>query len=138
MQFGDYTVVSFSPQIGYNFNRYLNAGAGVNYSYYSEKYGGNQWKQTNNYFGFNLYARVYPLSFLVLQIQPEVYRAWETVEYRPTGEKSKTDKIVPAFLVGGGIRLGSVMAMIQYDIAQNSRSPYGDRLIYSVGYTFSF
>ncbi len=137
-QFGDYTLVNFSPQVGYNFTNYLNAGAGINYVYYSEKYDGNRYKQTNNYFGLNLYARLYPVSFLVLKIQPEVNRMWQKIEHRPTGVKETTEKLIPTFLVGGGLRLGPVTAMIEYDVAQNSNSPYGNRLFYSLGYTFNF
>lgn len=137
-QFGDYTVINFSPQVGYTFSQYLNAGAGINYVYYAKKYDNNQYKQTNNYFGLNLYAKVYPVSFLVLMVQPEANRMWRTIENRRTGDKAKTEKVVPTCLVGGGLRLGPVTAMIQYDLVQNENSPYGDRLFYSVGYTFNF
>lgn len=138
MQFGDYTAINFSPQVGYDFSKYLNAGGGVNYSYYSQKYDNKTYKQKNNYFGFNLYARLYPVSFLVLQIQPEIYRMWQSNEHLSTGSKVKTEKVVPTFLAGAGVRLGPVTAMLQYDVAQNDYSPYGNRLIYSVGYTFNF
>src|SRR5690349_1251602 len=33
-----YTLVNVSPQVGYRFNDYLAAGAGVNFIYSSEKY----------------------------------------------------------------------------------------------------
>lgn len=138
LQFGDYAVVNIAPQVGYNLTNSLNVGAGINYSYYSRKYGNKEWKQTNNYFGMNLYARLYPVSFLVLKIQPEVNRMWRTTKHLPTGEKEETEKVVPSFLVGGGLRIGPMTAMIQYDVAQNSHSPYGDKLFYSLGYTFNF
>ncbi len=138
LQFGDYTVVNVAPQVGYNFNKYLNAGAGFTYTYYSEKYDNRQLKQTNSYFGFNLYGRFYPIPYIVLMVQPEINRMWMTTEAIRTGVKEKSEKMVPVCLIGGGVRLGPVTAMLQYDIAQNNNSPYGNRLFYSLGYTFSF
>lgn len=139
MQFGDYTVVNFSPQVGYNFTNYFNAGAGINYTYYSRKYDDSDWrKQTNSYFGFNVYGKLYPLPFLVLMVQPELNRMWRTVELRGAGGKLKENEIVPSCLVGAGLRMGPVTAMIQYDVAQDDNSPYSNKIFYSVGYTFSF
>ncbi len=138
LQFGDYTLVNIAPQVGYNFSQYLNAGAGFTYSHYSQKYDNDQFKQTNNYLGFNLYGRFYPIPYIVLQVQPEINRMWRSVEYRVTNEKIKDEKFIPVCLVGAGVRLGPVTAMIQYDVAQNDDSPYGNRLFYSVGYTFGF
>lgn len=134
-QFGDYTLVNIAPQIGYNFSNYINAGAGFTYTHYSNKY--SSYKQTNNYFGANLYAKIYPIPYLVLMVQPEINRMWQTVEARPSGEKSKTEEVIPVCLVGGGVRFGPVTAMIQYDLVQNGDSPYGNKLFYSVGYAFS-
>jgi len=136
VQFGDYTLVNIAPQVGYNFNRYLNAGAGFTYTHFNDKYDG--WKQTNNYLGFNVYGKVYPIPYVVLLVQPEINRMWQTIENRANRNKTKEEEFVPVFLVGGGVRLGSVTAMIQYDVAQDENSPYGNRLFYSLGYTFSF
>lgn len=136
MQFGDYTVVNIAPQVGYNFNQYLNAGAGFTYTYYSDK--DNDWKEKNSYLGFNIYGKLYPIPYVVLLVQPEMNRMWRTIENKASHTKSKEEKFVPVLLVGGGLRLGQVTAMIQYDLAQDKNSPYGNRLFYNVGYTFSF
>jgi len=138
LQFGDYTVVNIAPQVGYNFSDYFNAGAGFTYTYYGEKYNHEQMKQTNSYFGFNVYGKFYPIPYVVLMVQPEINRMWRANKDLRTGYKDKKEEIVPVCLVGGGLRLGPMTAMIQYDVAQNSNSPYGNRLFYSVGYTFSF
>jgi len=129
-------MVNVAPQIGYDFSRYLNAGAGFSYSYFKEKHG--EYRETNNYLGFNLYAKVYPLPYIVLMAQPEISRMWQTLEQRTTNIKTKEEKFVPICLVGAGLRLGPVTAMLQYDVAQNDRSPYGNRIFYSVGYSFGF
>lgn len=138
MQFTDYTLINIAPQVGYNVTNKINVGVGLTYSYFSEKYDDDRYKRTNDYFGFNMYAKYYPLSFAVLTIQPEVSRMWKTVETLNNGAKSTSDKLVPTCLVGAGLRMGQVTAMLKYDLAQNSNSPYGNKLFYSVGYTFSF
>lgn len=138
LQFGDYTLINVAPQIGYNLGSKFNVGGGFTYTYFSEKYNNNQYKQTNSYLGFNLYAKLYPLPFLVVMVQPEANRMWKTVKDRRNDTKSSVDKMIPSCLVGVGLRLGSVTAMLKYDLAQNKDSPYGSRIFYSVGYTFGF
>lgn len=138
VQLGDYTLVNFSPQVGYNLTNRLNVGAGLMYTHYSNKYDFGRYKETGNYCGLNVYTKFYPLPYLVMMVQPELSRMWKTVKNQGTGEEWDTDKLIPACVVGAGFRLGAVTAMLQYDLAQNSDSPYGNKIFYSVGYTFSF
>jgi len=138
LQFGDYTLVNLSPQVGYNITSYLNAGAGFNYTHYSQKYNNKTMKLSSDYLGFNVYTAFYPIPYLVFKVQPEINRMWQTNETRASGNKVKTEEFMFVCLVGGGVRFGPVTAMIQYDVAQNEYSPYGDKVFYSVGYTFSF
>lgn len=137
LQFGDYTLINIAPQIGYDLTDYLNMGVGINYSHFSEKINRSSYKLSNNYLGMNAYVKLYPLPFIVLMAQPEINRMWMTIKY-DNGTKIEETKMVPTCLVGGGLRIGAMTAMIQYDLAQNSRSPYGSKLFYSVGYTFNF
>ncbi|GEM_PF-311724 len=134
LQFGDYTVVNISPQVGYDFSKYLTAGAGIGYTYFKEDFSNERW--TNSYLSFNLFGRFYPIDFLVIGIQPEISRMWQTLKVN--GESYNDNKFVPSFLVGGGFRYGGAIVMIQYDVVQDDFSPYGDRLVYTVGYTFNF
>jgi len=140
LQFGDYTVVNIAPQVGYNFSDKFNAGGGFSYSYYKEDFysGSEKWKDKRSYLGFNIYGRLYPVDFLVLMVQPEINRMWSTLEHDRTSEKIKESKFVPSLIAGGGIRLGAMTAMIQYDVAQNKNSPYGNNIFYSIGYMFGF
>lgn len=134
VQFGDYTVINVSPQVGYDFSKYFMAGAGFGYTYFQEDYYDYDYKAS--YLSFNLFGRFYPVEFLVIGIQPEISRMWQTIDY---GRDSfKDNKFVPSLLVGGGVRLGGMTAMIQYDVVQDKNSPYGDSFFYSVGYTFRF
>ncbi|MDU1903969.1 MAG: hypothetical protein E6772_04225 [Dysgonomonas sp.] len=138
LQFGDYTVVNIAPQAGYSFSDKFNAGGGFSYSYYKEDFYSNseKWKDKRSYLGFNLYGRLYPVDFLVLMVQPEINRMWSTLEHDRSSEKIKESKFVPSLIVGGGLRLGPMTAMIQYDVAQNKNSPYGNNIFYSIGYMF--
>lgn len=138
LQFGDYTLVNIAPQVGYNISPYVNAGAGFTYTHYGRKYDYSSLKETNNYLGFNVYGAFYPIPYIVLKVQPEINRMWQTIKERPSGAKETTEEFMFVCLVGGGVRLGPVTAMIQYDVAQNKYSPYGDKVFYSVGYTFGF
>lgn len=135
LQFGDYTVVGISPQVGYDFNKYFTAGAGLGYTYYKDKYYDYKWNAS--YLSFDLFGRVYPIEYIVLGIQPEISRMWQTVKWND-GYKQSESKFVPSFLVGVGLRFQGMIAMIQYDVVQDKNSPYGDNIFYSVGYTFRF
>jgi hypothetical protein len=135
LQFGDYTAIGISPQVGYNFSKYFTAGAGLGYTYFREKDYGDKWSR--HYVSFDVFARFYPVDYLVLSVQPEAARMWETFDFSE-GDTYKTEKFVPSVLIGGGFRFMGMIAMIQYDVVQDKYSPYGNSLFYSVGYAFNF
>ncbi|HCO68406.1 MAG TPA: hypothetical protein DIT04_11710 [Dysgonomonas sp.] len=138
LQFGSYTVVNIAPQVGYNFSNNFNAGAGISYSYYKDDfyYGNEKWDEKRHYAGFNLYARYYPIQYIVLSVQPEANRMWLTQEPKGNGEKYTENKFVPSVTVGAGVRFGPMMAMIKYDVVQDKFSPYGNSIFYSIGWGF--
>ena len=140
MQFGDYTTVNVAPQVGYSFNKYVNAGLGLTYTYYKDDFysDNDKYKSTRSYFGLNVYARFYPTDFLVFMVQPEGNRMWDTIKSDRTGDKRTKNEFVPSVVVGGGLRFGPVSAMLKYDVVQDDNSPYGNNIFYSVGYTFGF
>ncbi len=134
----DYMSVNVSPQLGYAFNRFFTAGVGISYNYYNY----SDINTTFNYAGLNVYGKVNPIRFIAIQVQPEVYYMWGDYS-----NHSKT-KVIPCVLVGAGFtvptgRSGGFSAMIYYDVVQYKSdginySPYGDQLVYSIGYTFGF
>src|SRR5262245_31300043 len=67
------TLINVSPQVGYRFNRHLAAGAGVNFIYSSYKYEWTspQYKEAYGVTGLNIFGRVYPIDYILLQLQPE-------------------------------------------------------------------
>lgn len=132
LQFGDYTVVNVSPQIGYRFSNYISAGAGMGYTYYYNNKGGFTSKE--HFLGLNLYSNFYPTSFLIFSVRPEISRMWLNEEVN--GVSYNDEKFVPSVVLGGGVRFGRVIAQVKYDVVQNTYSPYGNRLFYSVGFSF--
>lgn len=114
MQFGGYTTVDISPQVGYNFTNNFNAGAGISYSYFKDSWntvGGESFKEKRTYFGVNVYGRYTALNFLVLSLQPEIKR----MNRKVTPSDINESKIVPGVLVGASLRLGPVYAGVFYD-----------------------
>lgn len=147
LNFGNITIINVSPQLGYRFNRFLAAGAGVNgqYSSFRRRFANGQTASREQYgvAGLNVFGRVYPIQQILLQVQPEANYTWGKVrdfsiqqEYRLPGQ------IVPSVLLGAGGVIpagrGAFLAMVQYDILQNARSPYGNRPFYNFGYNMGF
>ena len=127
------TSLNISPQLGYRLTDSFTLGGGFNYAYY-------KWKSSDsrsNYLGLNAYAQLTPIRYLRLFVQPEVYRRWGR-----TAGISDEEKVFATLLVGGGVIVpvvrGGISMSVYYDVIQNENSPYRDRLIYSVGYTFFF
>ena len=136
LSFGNNTTsVVIAPQTGYAYDPRFSAGVGVNYSYY--RYSTSTYNSTKlNYMWFNVYGRIRPVQSIVLQVQPEFYRMWGT------SNGLSISQPVTTLLVGGGVTVplgnrGGILLMLYYDLVQNDYSPYGDRLFYSVGYTFA-
>jgi hypothetical protein len=149
LSFGNITIVNISPQVGYRFSRYFAAGVGVNGQYSSFKtvngYDGSTLsREEYGVAGLNIFGRFYPIEQIILQVQPEGNYVWGKVKYYDPAQEFKLDgKIVPSVLlgVGGAIPMGGAGAFIimgQYDILQNERTPYGNKVFFSFGYNFGF
>jgi hypothetical protein len=134
-----------SPQAGYRFNTHFAAGVGINFNYYSYKTfysGAFETKTRYGYTGLNIFGRVYPIPYILLQAQPELNYSWGSIKY---SDNSPTEKLkgqfVPSLLLGGGAAIptggnGALLLMLQYDILQESRSPYGNKAFFTMGYNF--
>lgn len=148
LQLGNFTFINFSPQVGYQFSDFITAGAGINYIYSSIRtrdFNGNVlWRENLGFAGANLFARLFPTDFLFVSIQPEVNYRWGNVRYRD-GRPDQTlpSAVVPTLLAGAGIVMGSggrpgrgTLISVQYDLAQDPRSPYGTRAFINFGFAF--
>jgi len=130
LAFGNSTAVVIAPQLGYIVNKYLTVGAGVNYTHLSND------DFSDNYLGFSVFGRVRPIPYIVLQLQPEIFRVWEKTKWN----NQTNSEMVPTFLIGGGVVIpmggrGGMSIMVNYDVVQNKHSPYHAGVFMSVGYT---
>jgi long-subunit fatty acid transport protein len=143
-----YSLVNVSPQVGYRFNQYLAAGAGVNFIYSSQKYvdfsGRDLYRYNYGVTGLNIFGRVYPIQQVFVQLQPEMNYTWGKVKYYQDNTSQKlSPKLVPSLLAGAGGAIpaggnGYFIIMIQYDLLQQDRSPYGNHAFFSFGYNVGF
>ncbi|HSK13389.1 MAG TPA: hypothetical protein VK907_09250 [Phnomibacter sp.] len=145
--FGDLTFINISPQVGYQFSRVITAGAGINYINTGIKYrdfnGRELYKETFGYAGLNLFTRVFPVEFLFAMVQPEFNYSWGKLKFPDGRPNVKLDGTwVPSLLVGAGAMLGGqggrggMMLSLQYDLAQDPRSPYGSNAFIAMGFAF--
>lgn len=147
LSFGNFTLINVSPQIGYRFNNTFAAGIGVNFQYSSfrTRYENSiyDYKESYGVAGVNMFGRIYPINFVLLQLQPELNYTWGKLRFYNGAQEQKLDgKIVPSVLAGAGAAIpagrGVFLAMLQYDLLQQERSPYGSRVFYNFGYNFGF
>ncbi len=145
VRFGDFTFVNISPQVGYRFTERLSAGGGVNFitsSTMSRTPSGDRlMKQGYGYAGLNLFGRVFPLSNVFVNVQPEMNHSWGRVRYyNGQADVKQPGAFVPVLLVGAGASIptgrGNIIAMYQYDLVGNDRSPYGRRPFLTFGFNF--
>ncbi len=145
--FGDFTFVRISPQVGYMFNRYFTAGAGVNFIYSSQKYysgtGQEVYSYNYGYGGLNIFARAFPVRFIMVGVQPELNYNWGKVNYKDSRIPDETlqGEFVPSLLLSGGLMIpsggrGGMMISVDYDVIQHSRSPYGPNAFVNIGFVF--
>jgi hypothetical protein len=145
MSFGDYTFINITPQVGYQFNQYFAAGAGVSFigsSFVQRDFNGNKiYKDSYYSSGLNVFGRVSPIRFLFLQLQPEINYTWgRTKFYNGQNELKLDGEFVPILLAGIGVVIpagrGALIGMLQYNLLQNDRSIYGNRPFVSFGFNF--
>jgi hypothetical protein len=83
--------------------------------------------------GFNVFGRVYPLQWFMLQLQPEInYLFGKQIYYGPPRQEYKLDAtIAPSLLAGAGLVFpggrGAFIISAFYDVFQNKKSPYGKK-----------
>jgi hypothetical protein len=145
MSFGSQTFINISPQVGYQFNQFFAAGTGINFissSYTYEDYNGNKlFKDSYGYAGLSVFGRVFPIPFLFASVQPEYNYSWgKTKFYNGQPDIKLNDAFVPVLLVGAGAAIpagrGRMIAMMQYDLIGDARSPYGRNIFFTFGYNF--
>jgi hypothetical protein len=144
LSFGSYTLINLSPQVGYRLSDYWAVGAGVNLLYSSIHYTyPYEYKDEYGATGLNIFGRVYPISNIMLQAQPELNYVWGSeIYYDGTPSLKLGHTFVPSLLLGGGIVIpagrGALLATLLYDVLQNPLSPYYGRAIFDLGFNIGF
>jgi hypothetical protein len=141
-------LVGANPYVAYALTNWLDAGIAVNFQYYSESpeatYSNSSYH--NTLLGGGIFLRVYPVSFIFAQVQPE--RNYITQKELLSGQPTETINYgVNSFLVGGGVKFGPSdsrswgFISVLFDVGGDQLSPYngpGNNLlpILRLGYNF--
>jgi hypothetical protein len=124
-------LIGANPYVAYALTNWLDAGVAINFQYYSESPEATYTNSSyhNTLLGGGIFARVYPISFIFLQVQPERNEIWqkELLSGQPT---EKISYGVNSFLVGGGVKFGPSgsrswgFVSVLFDLGGSSLSPY--------------
>lgn len=118
----NYTVFGLGPQVGYQFSDIFMAGAGV--KYYYTRVRAYDYTSKSNLLGANTFGYLYPVRFLTVFAQPELNYIWSTLSENTAFEDRRVSGFVPSVVVGAGLRLGRSHITMNYDLVQDTRSPY--------------
>ena len=144
-------IVGASPVLGYSINKWLDAGIGLNFTYYSNRhviyeiYDANNFptgqyifsndKQRQTVLGPIAFARVYPIKFLFIQVQGEQNFISQKIIFDNGAPARKESLSATSFLVGAGYCSGRegtgslfYYVSIMADVAKNKNSPYVEQL----------
>ena len=130
-------LIGANPYFGYTITPWLDGGIAANFQYFSENAeavayntggtGSGAYHVTLG--GAGVFARVYPIHFIFLHVQPEYNYIWETAINTGTPDYRSMYSVF-SFLVGGGVRFGRPEARtwtyieLLYDVSGNPLSPY--------------
>lgn len=125
--------VGLNPEIGYSITRWLDGGVALNINYFSQnasEFSNIRFRNFN--FGGGPFLRVWPVSFLHLQVQPEFNWINSSQKNVQTGQTGNYKYHAGSLLVGVGYGtrvLGSHYSYVtlMIDVTQNINSPYRDQ-----------
>lgn len=132
--FGNHSFnAGLTPEIGYSITRWFDAGIAFNASYFSQNaydFGGNI--QFRNFsYGGGPFVRLWPVSFLYIQAQPEFNWTDSHQKDVTSGVTGTVHNNVGSFLLGVGYGTKVFGSHYSYltlmiDVLQNRTSPYRD------------
>lgn len=143
MQFGNYTVIDISPQMGYFFNDRFAAGIGAIYQYFGHKdktYPVNSFQ--THFYGGRTFARLYFFESVFAHAEYEVL-SLETKYFDPYNLRHQTPRFwVSSVLLGGGYRqfiseFSSINLMVLWNINETVDTPYRNPII-RMGFDIGF
>ncbi|MEX1190309.1 MAG: hypothetical protein WED33_13705 [Bacteroidia bacterium] len=143
---GTITTIDISPMVGYNFNRYLSAGVGATYLFYSQNLPGQDYR--TSFYGTRVFARAVPLPDLLrglfLHAEYETMNNERYTQDDPFGPIVLKRAWTPAILIGPGYRsqLGAnsfFTLSLYYNILDDGTPQstiYGGPIVYRIGFIF--
>jgi len=142
MQFGNVTLLDFSPSVGYRVSDQLTLGTGISYKYnhidqYTLDLNSGRWYDYNsNVYGGSVWGQYYILKNIFAHAEIEQlridYRFTSVSSTEPTMVKDGVD--VTSVLVGGGYRqpLGGRVffnILVLFNLNETDFSPYNNPII---------
>lgn len=125
--------VGLNPEIGYSITSWLDAGVALNINYFSQNASEYSSIRLRNFnYGAGSFLRIWPLSFIHLQIQPEYNWISSSQKDVISGQTGTYNYNAESLLVGVGYGtriLGSHYSYftLMLDVLQNRNSPYRDQ-----------
>jgi hypothetical protein len=119
-----------NPEAGYSIAQWLDMGISTNFNYYSfpaEQNGGIRQRSFN--YGGGVFARIYPIRSIFIQVLPEYNIIKNNFRNVFTGDESSFRQEAPSLLLGLGytsreIGASSFYTIIMFDAGNNVNSPY--------------
>lgn len=125
--------IGINPSAGYSFNKWIDLGITFNLNYYSQKASDiSNFTIKNFNYGGGAFLRIWPVSFLHLQVQPEYNWINSSETNVNTNQTQRFKLMAPSLLAGigyGSREIGSNYShfTILIDLNQAFNSPYKDQ-----------
>lgn len=127
------TTLGITPQIGYSFTNWLDAGVNFNLNYLSQRYYVTRDKVRQTTYGPGAFVRLFPVNFLFATGQFE-YNSIHVKSIPNVGPEQKFSLNANSFLIGAGYAGGRERGgnsyyylSIMWDISSDPNSPYRDQ-----------
>jgi len=125
--------LGLNPEIGYSITKWLDAGVALNINYFSQNASEFSSIRLRNFnYGGGTFLRIWPVSFLHIQVQPEFNWISSSQKDVLTNQTGNYNYNAGSLLVGVGYGtrvLGSHYSYVtlMIDVLQNRNSPYRDQ-----------
>ncbi|HVZ25245.1 MAG TPA: hypothetical protein VG842_04295 [Sediminibacterium sp.] len=141
--------VGLNPELGYSLTKWLDAGIAANINYLSQNASDfSNYRYRNFNYGGGAFLRIWPVSFLHFQVQPEYNWIILNQKNVATNQTGTYHNNAGSLLVGVGYGthlIGSAYSYItlMMDVLQNANSPYRDQFndplpVFRAGFGFYF
>lgn len=125
--------LGINPEIGYSLTKWLDAGVALNINYFSQnasEFSSIRFRNFN--YGAGAFLRIWPVSFLHIQVQPEYNWISSSQKDVFTGQTGNYHFNAGSLLVGLGygtrvMRSNYSYVTLMIDVLQNKYSPYRDQ-----------